>query len=303
MEKQWPELDYTSWSPTLDTLHQWLQIVGKIRLQAMPWHNHSWHTSLYVSPSGFSTQSMPFEGGMFQIDFDFIRHELIIHSTFTKEVRMKLEERTVASFYQELFEKLGAIGLDVHIYPKPNELDHAIPFARNEQNYHYDAAAVTNFWKAMVKINNVFTRFRGQFIGKCSPVHLFWGAFDLAVTRFSGRKAPLHPGGMPNMPLEVMQEAYSQEVSSAGFWPGSKDFPTPVFYSYCYPTPKSFSQQSVVPEEAFYSEKMGEFFLPYEVVQKADHPEEVLMSFLESTYVAAAVTGKWDRASLEKDVE
>jgi hypothetical protein len=300
MEKNWPELDYTSWSDTLDTLHQWLQIVGKIRLRAMPWMNHSWHTSLYISPTGFTTQSIPYEGGLFQIDFNFVDHELVIQSTFSKVEKMKLYPRTVADFYQELFEKLDKIGLDIVIHGSPNEMEPAIPFTENTHNQQYDADAVFNFWKAMVKINGVFTKFRGQFIGKCSPVHLFWGAFDLAVTRFSGRKAPLHPGGMPNMPLEVMQEAYSQEVSSAGFWPGAKDFPTPVFYAYCYPTPEDFSQQPVLPKEAFYSEEMGEFFLAYEVVQRSPEPEKVLMSFLESTYEAAAITGNWNRAALER---
>lgn len=297
-QHNWPELDYSSWSDTLDTLHQWLQIVGKVRMQAMPWLNHSWHTSLYVSPTGFTTQSIPYEGGMFQIEFNFIDHELIIKSTFAKEVKMKLYPRSVADFYDELFEKLDKIGLDIVIYPKPNEMDPAIPFAENEENDSYDEAAVERFWRAMVKIVGVFTEFRGQFVGKSSPVHLFWGAFDLAVTRFSGRDAPPHPGGVPNMPLDVMQEAYSQEVSSAGFWPGAQSFPTPAFYSYCYPTPEAFSQQKVLPEEAFFSEEMGEFFLPYEVVQKADRPEKVLMDFLESTYEAAANTGNWDKKLL-----
>jgi hypothetical protein len=299
IEKPWPELDYASWSDTLDTLHQWLQIVGKIRLRAMPWQNHSWHTSLYISPTGFTTQAIPYQGGLFQIDFDFVAHELHIQTTLGKGIVMKLYPRSVADFYKELFFQLDSIGLDIEIYARPNELPEAIPFAENEHHKHYDAAAVTNFWKAMVKVNNVFSHFRGKFIGKCSPVHLFWGAFDLAVTRFSGRPAPLHPGGMPNMPLEVMQEAYSQEVSSAGFWPGSKDFPQAVFYAYCYPTPEAFSRQNILPEQAFFSEEMGEFFLAYDVVQKSDDPEGMLMDFLQSTYEAAANTGNWDRDNLE----
>ena len=300
LTERWPELDYTSWSDTLDTLHQWVQIIGKIRLKTMPWINHSWHTTLYISPNGFTTGSVPYRGGLFQIDFNFIDHELTVKSTFTHEAKIKLYPRSVASFYTELFEQLEAIGLEIPIHPKPNELEKAIPFHENEHNQHYDEAAVTNFWKAMVKINCVFTSFRGRFIGKCSPVHLFWGAFDLAVTRFSGRNAPLHPGGMPNMPLEVMQEAYSQEVSSAGFWPGSKDFPTPAFYSYCYPTPEAFSKQAIGPAEAFWSDEMGEYFLPYEAVQQAPDPEGKLMEFLETTYVAAANTGNWDRENLER---
>jgi len=242
---------------------------------------------------------MPYNGGMFQIDFDFIHHELLIQSTFGATQRISLAPKTVAQFYKEIFEALDKIELDIYIHPRPNELEDATPFAKNVHHKSYDADAVTNFWKAMVKINNVFTEFRSSFIGKCSPVHLFWGAFDLAVTRFSGRPAPLHPGGMPNMPLEVMQEAYSQEVSSAGFWPGAKSFPKPAFYSYCYPTPEAFSKQKVLPEETFYSEEMGEFFLLYEVVQQANDPEKMLMEFLQTTYEAAAVTGNWDREALE----
>lgn len=299
LDGKWPELDYSSWSDTLDTLHQWLQIVGKIRLRAMPWQNHSWHTSLYISPTGFTTQSIPYQGGMFQIDFNFIDHELIIKSTFNKDHKIKLHGRTVASFYKELFEQLDSIGLDIVIHPRPNELPDNTPFAQNEHHQSYDPDAVFNFWQVMVRISCVFMAFRGAFIGKCSPVHLFWGAFDLAVTRFSGRPAPLHPGGMPNMPLEVMQEAYSQEVSSAGFWPGSKDFPTPAFYSYCYPSPADFKNQPIKPAEAFWSEEMGEFFLPYEAVQKSKDPDNVLMEFLQTTYEAAANTGNWDRKLLE----
>ncbi|NND95226.1 MAG: hypothetical protein HKN45_10195 [Flavobacteriales bacterium] len=298
--KLWPELDYSSWSDTLETLHHWLQIVGKIRLKTMSWQNHSWHTTLYISPTGFTTQAIPYDGSAFQIDFDFIHHKLWIRSSRSKDISMDLYPRSVASFHDEIFGLLEDLGFDIKIHGSPNEMAEAIPFAENQINRSYDKESVTNFWQAMVKVNCVFTEFRSRFIGKCSPIHLFWGAFDLAVTRFSGRPAPLHPGGMPNMPLDVMQEAYSHEVSSAGFWPGSKDSPMPVFYAYCYPTPDRFADQKVLPKEAFYSEEMGEFFLTYEAVQKSDDPDRMLMDFLESTYVAAAETGTWDRKSLEK---
>ena len=295
----WPELNYQRWGDTLKTIHQWTQIVGKIRLQAMPWQNHSWHTTLYVTSRGFSTGSMPYQSGLFEIEFDFESHLLIIHSTFRDEIHVELEGKSVADFYRELFFHLDSLGIHIDIYAKPNEMEEAIPFAENTVNKSYDKEAVINFWQAAVSIHNVFLKFRSRFIGKCSPVHLFWGAFDIAVTRFSGRPAPLHPGGMPNMPLEVMQEAYSQEVSSAGFWPGSDGFPEPIFYSYCYPTPAAFSAYSVEPKEAFWSEDLGEFMLKYEDVRNADDPEAILMAFLESTYTAAAETGKWDRKSLE----
>lgn len=296
----WPKLDYSSWKDTLATLHQWGQIVGKIRLQTMPWQNHSWHTTLYISPIGFSTQSIPYKGGAFQIDFDFIRHHLCIRSTHAEDKSMKLYPRSVASFNNELFSLLAELGLDIKIHGAPNEMEQAIPFHLNEVNKSYDREAVRNFWEAMIKIDGVFTNFRSDFIGKCSPVHLFWGAFDLAVTRFSGRPAPLHPGGMPHMPLDVMQEAYSHEVSSAGFWPGSNQFPEPAFYSYCYPSPADFAQQQIEPKEAFYSAEMGEFFLKYSDVAASNHPNQMLMSFLQTTYEAAAHSGKWDREVLER---
>ncbi|MEO1450278.1 MAG: DUF5996 family protein [Bacteroidota bacterium] len=211
-----------------------------------------------------------------------------------------MKPRTVADFYAELFEKLANLGIEITIHGSPNEMEPAIPFAENVVNKSYDPAAAHALWQAMLKANGVFNQFRSEFVGKCSPVHLFWGAFDLAVTRFSGNPAPLHQGGMPNMPLEVMQEAYSQEVSSAGFWPGSKDFPFPAFYAYAYPSDPGFGEQKVLPKEAFYSAEMGEFFLKYEDVQQADNPEQMLHDFLQSTYEAAANTSNWDREKLEK---
>jgi len=301
-QESWPVLDFMAVQDTLETLHQWIQIVGKIRLRTMPWQNHSWHTALYVSAHGFSTHGIPYQGQVFQIDFDFKRHKLIIQSSGAEDVEMELRSRTTADFYTELFEKLAGTGIDVSIHGSPNEMEPAIPFAKNEVNKSYDPDAAQTIWKAMLKANGVFTKFRSHFIGKSSPVHLFWGAFDLAVTRFSGNPAPPHQGGVPNMPLDVMQEAYSHEVSSAGFWPGSKDSPMPAFYAYAYPGDPSFGDQPVSPKEAFYSTDMGEFFLKYEDVQQSDDPEGMLMDFLQSTYEAAVNISDWNQRKLEKQV-
>ena len=296
----WPVLRFAELQPTLETLHQWLQIVGKIRLRTMPWLNHSWHATLYVSPHGYSTHSIPYGDKIFQIDFDFTQHRLRIECTGAETQFIDLRPMTVADFHDRLFEKLARAGLDIRIHGSPNEMEPAIPFRENTVHKSYEPQAAHDLWQAMVKTNAVLYRFRSEFVGKSSPVHLFWGAFDLAVTRFSGKAAPLHPGGMPNMPLELMQEAYSQEVSSAGFWPGSKDFPHPAFYAYAYPADPEFSAQPVEPAAAFYSQEMGEFLLKYETVQQSDNPEGMLYRFLESTYEAAALTASWNREKLEK---
>ncbi|SHN16027.1 hypothetical protein SAMN04488057_108190 [Cyclobacterium lianum] len=297
----WPILNFHKMEDTIESLHQWTQIVGKIRLRTMPWQNHSWHCTLYLSPHGFSTQSIPYQGGFFQIDFDLRQHELVISCAHGQNKKFRLRSMSVADFYHELFEKLSELGIVVTIHGRPNELEHAIPFKENTIQKSYDRNAAFDLWKAMAKTQAVFSHFRSDFTGKCSPVHLFWGAFDLAVTRFSGRPAPLHPGGAPNMPLEVMQEAYSKEVSSAGFWPGSKDFPSAIFYSYVYPADPQFAGQPVLPKEAFYSAEMGEFILKYEDVQKSNNPEAMLMDFLQSTYQAAAKTSGWNRSELERN--
>ncbi|MFT4755045.1 MAG: hypothetical protein ACI85Q_002610, partial [Salibacteraceae bacterium] len=257
---EWPDLNFSEIQDTLETLHQWIQIVGKIRLRTMPWQNHSWHTALYVTPTGYSTQAISYQGNMFQIDFDFKDHKLLIQCSNAETITMDLKPKTVADFYTELFENLASVGINVKIHTAPNEIDPAIPFTENTGNKSYDPVAANTIWKAMLKVSGVFNSFRSEFIGKSSPVHLFWGAFDLAVTRFSGNSAPLHQGGVPNMPLAVMQEAYSKEVSSAGFWLGSEDSPMPVFYAYAYPSDAAFGKQKVLPAEAFYSPEMGEFF-------------------------------------------
>jgi hypothetical protein len=302
MRKPWPPLQFAALEDTITTVQLWTQIVGKVRLVRMPWINHSWHVTLYISPRGLTTGSIPYEGGLFQIDFDFIAHRLFITTSVGSEVFFPLFSRTVASFYKELMEQLSKLGIDATIYAKPNEIENPIPFEQDTVHQTYDPEQMRNLWNAWINIYPVFTQFRAKFIGKCSPVHLFWGAFDLAVTRFSGRRAPAHPGGAPHIPLSVMQEAYSHEVSSCGFWAGSKAFPYPVFYAYCYPTPEAFAKESVQPAAAFYSSEMGEFFLKYEDVINVDNPEQYLMEFLQTTYEAAARTGNWDRAALEMDL-
>ena len=298
----WPTLNYSESQDTLATVHRWTQIVGKIRLRKMPWINHSWHVTLYVSPRGLTTGSTPYEQGVFSLAFDFLAHQLVLVTSTGQQASIPLSDGTVADFYQRLQQTLQSAGIAADIHARPNELEPAVPFAEDHQVRTYQPEPAYTTWQALVRIHTVFTQFRAGFIGKVSPVHLFWGAFDLAVTRFSGREAPPHPGGMPNLPLEVMQEAYSHEVSSAGFWPGNPDFPEAAFYSYCYPTPDAFKEQSVSPSAAYFHRDLGEFILPYTAVQQAGRPEEVLTSFLQTTYEAAAATGEWDRAALEGDL-
>jgi hypothetical protein len=299
MQKEWPDLQYDKLKDTIATVQLWTQIVGKIRLAKMPWLNHSWHVTFTVSPQGLTTGGIDYDDGIFELTFDFINHHLLITTSEGGNETVVLYPRTVASFYKEVFDKLRTLNIDVKIYAKPNEIDPAIPFEEDEFHQSYDKEQINLFWKALLKVEPVFNKFRAGFSGKCSPVHFFWGGFDLAVTRFSGREAPRHPGGVPNMPLKVMQESYSHEVSSAGFWPGNEAFPHPAFYSYAYPTPFDFGTQKILPNEAFYSKEMGEFFLMYDDVRKAGFPEKMLMEFLQSTYDAAADTGNWDKKALE----
>ena len=290
----WPQLIYAELKETLATLHMWTQMIGKVRLRETPWINHSWHVTLYVGATGLTTGSIPYDDGIFQIDLDLIKHRLHITTSTGNDTSFSLIDQTVANFYSLLLDNLNAAGVNVEIYAVPNEVDPAIPFKDNHAPGTYDGTVAHKLWQALVKINNVFLAFRAGFIGKCSPVHFFWGAFDLAVTRFSGRTAPLHPGGAPNIPLRVMQEAYSHEVSSCGFWPGSDQYPFPAFYSYCYPAPADFGSQKVKPGRAFYSAEMGEYLLNYDVVQQAADPDEILSQFMQTTYDAAALTGSWD---------
>jgi hypothetical protein len=293
----WPELTLSAWDQTRDTVHLWSQVVGKVRLALAPMINHWWQVPLYVSARGLSTSMMPAQGRGLEMEFDFIDHALVIRLSTGEERRVALEPRSVASFYAETMAALRGLGVEVSIYPRPTEVVEAIPFADDVKHSSYDAEAVRRFWQALIQADRVMTRFRAQFIGKASPVHFFWGAFDLAVTRFSGRPAPRHPGGAPNCPTWVMELAYSHEVSSCGFWPGGSAEGS--FYSYAYPAPERFAEAKIQPEAAFYNEELGEFLLPYAAVRSAEDPEATLLSFLQSTYDAAADLGRWDRAALE----
>lgn len=298
-QNNWSELIFENYKDTLSTVHLWPQIVGKIRLKKSPWINHSWHVTLYVSAKGLTTGSIPYEKGVFEIEFDFIHHRLEITSSEGNFEQIELYPRTVADFYKALFQKLQMMNINAFIHSAPNEMDPATPFEKDEFHKSYDPVQMHNLWKALLPIHKVFSRFRADFCGKSSPVHLFWGTFDLAVTRFSGREAPLHQGGMPNMPLKVMQEAYSHEVSSCGFWFGNDAFPHPCFYAYAYPAPPDYAKQIGRPKKAYYYEEMGEFLLPYDIIQKAENPENMLLEFMNSTYEAAVVTGNWDSSNLQ----
>ena len=296
----WPELPYSDWTDTLATLHMWTQIVGKVRLTLSPWLNQSWHVTSYVTVRGLTTSAIPYGSRLFQIEFDFINHSLNIAVSDGQTRTLPLERRTVADFYHELMASLDSLGISVQIHAEPNEVEDAIPFAEDTAHKTYDKQQAALLWKAMVQSARVFGEFRARFTGKCSPVHFYWGSFDLAVTRFSGNAAPTHPGGAPHCPDWVMVEAYSEEVSSAGFWPGNADMPEPIFYSYIYPTPAGFADSAVGPDAAFWLTDLGEFALPYEAVRSANDPDATLTEFLQSTYAAAADMAGWDRASLER---
>ena len=299
-DKVWPPLPFAEWRDTCATLHLWTQVVGKVRLVQTPWTNHSWHVPLYVTPRGLTTSPIPHGARTFSIDFDFVDHRLVIE-TSTGDVRnLPLQPRSVADFYTAVMALLAELGVPVRIRTVPNEIPDAIPFERDHQHAAYDAAAAHRFWLALVQVDRVFKVFRAGFIGKCSPVHFFWGSFDLAVTRFSGRTAPPHPGGVPNMPDWVAREAYSHEVSSAGFWPGNASFPQAVFYAYAYPEPKGFRDSPARPEAARFDGGLGEFIMPYDAVRSSENPDRDLLAFMQSTYEAAAERGNWDRAALER---
>ena len=296
----WPELPLAPWAETRDTLHMWLQVIGKVRLSRTPPINHSWHTTFYVTSRGLTTSPIPHGVREFQIDLDLLGHELIVAASDGSVGGFPLEAQTVAAFYARLMRELDGLGLPVRIVAKPNEVADAVPFARDDRHHSYDRDAVTRFWRILVQADRVMKEFRGRFIGKCSPVHLFWGGMDLAVTRFSGRTAPEHPGGIPNLPDRITREAYSHEVSSCGFWPGTAPVDYPAFYAYAYPEPAGFAQAAVEPAAAFYSADFREFILPYEAVRTAADPDATLLSFLETTYAAAADLAGWDRRALER---
>ena len=294
----WPDLTYSAWSETLATLHLWTQIVGKIRLTLTPWLNHSWHAPLYVTARGLGTSPIPIGAEIFEIEFDFVGHRLAVRTSRGAERSLPLRPQSVADFYRATIDLLASMGVAVAIKETPNEVPNPIRFSEDRIHASYDAAAAHRFWRALVQADRVFKLFRSGFLGKASPVHFFWGSFDLAVTRFSGRRAPLHPGGVPGLPDAVVREAYSHEVSSAGFWPGAEAFPRAAFYSYAYPEPAGFRARPVAPG-SYFDTTLGEFILPYDTVAQAGQPDALLLDFLSTTYVAAAETGGWDRAALE----
>jgi hypothetical protein len=293
-------LPFAEWKETAETLHMWTQIVGKIRMAQTPWINHSWHVTLYVSPRGLTTSSIPHGNRTFTIEFDFIDHRLLIETCDDERREVALKRRTTADFYSAVMAALNELELPVTISPTPNEVNPAIPFAEDRKHASYDRDACHRFWRALLQVDRLFGEFRARFTGKASPSHFFWGSFDLAVTRFSGRSAPPHPGGFPNMPDAVTREAYSHEVSSVGFWPGGETMPEAIFYSYAYPVPDGFADEKVLPEAASWNAELGEFVLPYEAVRTAVDPDAMLLAFMQSTYEAAARAAKWDRASLER---
>ena len=296
---EWPSLRVDDWTDTRNTLHMWLQVVGKIRLVHAPLVNHWWQTTLYVSPRGLTTSAIPYGAGSFDMEFDLVDHRLVVRSSSGDTRTVALEPKPVAEFYTHTMDALGQLGVRTTIRATPNEVDPAIPFAENYEYSSYDAAAAQLFWRQLVQADRVLAKFRSRFIGKVSPVHFFWGAMDLACTRFSGRGAPPHPGGAPNCGDWVMVEGYSHELSSCGFWPGGGD--EGAFYAYAYPEPDGFADHPIEPREAFYSDEFRQFLLPYEAVRLAPDPDQVLLDFLQSTYDAAAIHGRWDRAVLEVD--
>jgi Family of unknown function (DUF5996) len=295
----WPELPTAAWRGTYATLHLWTQIIGKIRLARAPWLNHSWHVALYVTARGLTTSPIPDGTRTFQIDFDLIDHDLRIATSDGARRRFALAGQSVASFYAAVMAALGELGIHIAIDEMPNELPEPVKFSQDVTHASYDPDAVRRFLQILVNVDRVFKQFRTGFLGKASPVHFFWGSFDLAATRFSGRRAPRHPGGVPHLSDAVACEAYSHEESSAGFWPGSGAIDYPAFYSYAYPEPEGFRTTTVRPAAAFFSEALGEFILPYDAVRNAAQPDQMLLDFLQSTYEAAANAAKWDRDALE----
>lgn len=295
----WPTLRVADWTKTRDTLHMWTQIVGKIRLRHAPLLNHWWQVALYVSPRGMTTSAIPYPSGTFDLEFDFVDHRLNLRTSEGDIRSVVLRSRPVAEFYAEIMGVLAELGIEADIQPRPNEVDPSIPFAEDFEHASYDRESAHLFWRQLIQADRVMNRFRSHFVGKVSPVHFFWGAMDLACTRFSGRTAPRHPGGAPNCGDWVMVEGYSRELSSCGFWPGGGE--EGAFYAYAYPEPDGFADFPVGPAEAFYSVDNGQFLLPYEAVRTAADPDQTLLTFFQTTYDAAAERGGWDRLTLEDD--
>jgi len=294
----WPDLNYQKWRDTAVSLHLWTQVVGKVRLALTPWINHSWQVPFYVTACGIGTSLIPTRNEAFEIEFDFISHRLVVRTSWGEQRLLTLEPQSVATFYERVMALLYELKIAVKINETPNEVSDPTPFPMDHGHCSYDAVEAHAFWRALLQVDRVLKHFRSGFLGKVSPVHFFWGSFDLAVTRFSGRTAPLHPGGVPALPDAVVREAYSHEVSSAGFWPGNETFPRPAFYSYVYPEPSGYRARPIT-KGAFFEERLGEFILPYDAVRKSLDPDALLLDFLSTTYAAAAQAARWDREALE----
>jgi hypothetical protein len=296
----WPSLPFAEWRETYEALHMWTQVVGKIKLDMNPRVNHWWHVPLYVSARGLTTSAMHYFDRVFQIDFDFIDHELLVRESNNRTLSVDLTgTHSVADFYAEVKSRLDELRIWTNIWTTPVEVENPVPFERDEKYRRYNPEHANRFWRTLSRTDSALQMFRSAFTGKCSPVHFFWGSFDLAVTRFSGRRAPEHPG-TPGVADTITREAYSHEVSSAGFWPGGPALPEPIFYSYAYPEPEGFREAKVGPERAYYHKDFKEFVLPYEAVRTSENPYSEVLQFLQDTYVAAADLGRWDRASLER---
>ncbi|MET0425760.1 MAG: DUF5996 family protein [Actinoplanes sp.] len=294
----WPRLRVADWADTRDTLHMWTQIVGKVRMAHAPAINHWWHVTLYPSARGLSTSAIPYRNRVLDLEFDFLDHRLRLRTSDGRQREVVLEPKTVAAFYAETMAALAELGVETQIHAVPNEVDPAIPFAEDQTHCSYDGASARLFWQQLLQVDRVLAGFRTGFVGKASPVHFFWGAMDLAYTRFSGRVAPEHPGGAPNCPPSVMREGYSHELASCGFWPGYGE--EGAFYAYAYPEPPGYAEHAVLPAAAHFDRGMGEFVLPYEAVAGSPDPDRTLTDFLRSTFAAAAELSLWE-ADLQRE--
>ncbi len=298
----WPKLDYQESKDTYETLHRWLQIVGKLRLNKSPWINHSWQSTFYVTSRGLTTSAIPLGDKNITVDFDFVDHKVIFTKSDGLVHSFDLTSESVSEFYRKFCVAMKKMEVEVTIDTHPNECNDYLSFNEDREHCTYNKEHAHRLFQVFVRVNNVLLQFRSRFLGKCSPVHLFWGSFDLAVTRFSGRPAPEHPGVAPHISKEVMKEAYSHEVSSCGFWPGNEWFPQAAFYSYAYPISDGFAETGIEPANAFYHKELGEFILTYDDVRKSLEPERILLDFFQSTYEAAAILGKWDRVKWEESI-
>jgi hypothetical protein len=296
----WPNLPLSAWSDTCETLHRWTQIVGKVRMALTPLVNHWWNVTLYVTSRGLTTSPIPHGVRTFEIAFDFVDHRLSIETSDGMAEHLDLAAMSVADFYAELMARLRRLGIEVHIWTMPSEIANTVPFEQDRAHAHYDPDMAQRFWRALVQSDRVLASFRSRCIGKVSPVHFFWGSFDLAVTRFSGRPAPAPSGVTPNVASWVMAEAYSHEVSSCGFWPGNGGYGRAAFYVYAYPEPPGYGGTPLRTAEGFYDTGLGQFILPYDAVRQSPDPDALLLGFLQETYEAAAILGRWDRQALER---